>query len=276
MNQFGKIKNQDIKKFWLHETTGFSSWLARPENLKLLSLTVGIDLKLIEREASRNSRLRVDLLAIDKETNDFVIIENQINKTDHSHLGQIVTYSALFNSKIIIWVVSDIREEHELAIEWLNNNTKEPVKLYLVRIEIIKINNSLPAPLFNVISKPRFINTPKLRLEIEEDLKLGVFELEKLQNKVLDKEIIAFFDLKLKVGNVYPKKSTEKEIGVLEMLEKYNYSLFEKYSIQFSRDLKNDLIAWANFRGLSVNEKQFKKIGRRDYKKNGVEYFHIE
>ena len=166
----GRINYCELREVWKNESSDFSLWLSKPSNLKLLGDSIGLDLKFVNKEASKGSRFRIDILAKDKNTDEFVIIENQLEETDHSHLGQVITYASLFESKIIIWIVRDIRPEHEYAINWLNMNTKDPISLYLVRISLLKIGDSKPAPLFTIISKPLKSDFPKIKIALEQEI----------------------------------------------------------------------------------------------------------
>ena len=150
----GKIERiDDLRTIWPHEARDFSKWLAQEENLALLSDTIGIDIALEERESSVGD-FNVDLYATEEGSGRKIIIENQLEFTDHDHLGKIITYASGKGAEVIIWIVKHARDEHKQAIEWLNQHTDENVGFFLVEIELWKINDSLPAPKFNVVEKP--------------------------------------------------------------------------------------------------------------------------
>ena len=154
MAQLGKIeKIDDLRTIWPHEARDFSRWLSREENLALLSDAVGIDLVLEELESSVGS-FNVDLFATEEGTGRKIIIENQLEDTNHDHLGKIITYASGKGAEVIIWIVKRARDEHKQAMEWLNQHTDENVGFFLIEIELWKIDNSLPAPMFNVVEKP--------------------------------------------------------------------------------------------------------------------------
>ena len=154
MATLGKIERiDDLRTIWPHEARDFSKWLAQEENLALLSDTIGIDIALEERESSVGD-FNVDLYATEEGTGRKIIIENQLEFTDHDHLGKIITYASGKGAEVIIWIVKHARDEHKQAIEWLNQHTDENVGFFLVEIELWKINDSLPAPKFNVVEKP--------------------------------------------------------------------------------------------------------------------------
>lgn len=142
-----KIKLSDT---WKDENE-FNDWLAA--NLKLLGNTIGIELELVERE-KKIGEFYADVIAKDMNTNNMVIIESQLNKSNHDHLGKIITYASGENASIVIWISPEIREEHRSALEWLNNNTTEEVSFFGIEIEVLRIGDSLPAPRFNIVSKP--------------------------------------------------------------------------------------------------------------------------
>lgn len=101
---------------------------------------------------------KCDIVCRDEFTDKVVIIENQLESTDHDHLGKILTYASGLDASVIIWIVKNAREEHASAIEWLNNHTDESVSFFLIQIDMIKIGDSLPAPQFNVIEAPNDFN----------------------------------------------------------------------------------------------------------------------
>jgi hypothetical protein len=150
---FGKLKKVELREGWKHEAVDFTQWLAQKENLDLLSDEIGFDIKLIQTEA-RVGSFNVDILAEEENTGNKIIIENQLEITDHDHLGKVITYASGYDAKIIIWIVKNVREEHRNAIDWLNENTNEHIGFYLLKIELWQIENSLPAPKFEIICKP--------------------------------------------------------------------------------------------------------------------------
>ncbi len=154
MIELGKIERiTDLRTVWKHEARDFSKWLAKEENLKELSDTIEIDIDPEELESAVGS-FSVDILATDQATGRKVIIENQLEDTNHDHLGKIITYASGKDAKVIIWIVKRARDEHRQAIEWLNQHTDEEIGFFLLEIELWKIGNSAPAPKFNIIARP--------------------------------------------------------------------------------------------------------------------------
>ncbi len=142
-----------MREVWVHEATDFTSWLSQPENLDLLSEEIGVEIKLVQTEANVG-RFNVDILAEEESSGKKIIIENQLEATNHDHLGKIITYASGYDAKIIIWIVRDIREEHQKAVEWLNEHTDEYISFFLIKIELWQIEGSNPAPKFEVIVSP--------------------------------------------------------------------------------------------------------------------------
>ncbi|QAA76385.1 MAG: hypothetical protein BIP78_0619 [Candidatus Bipolaricaulis sibiricus] len=151
--RLGKLDRVDLRKYWKHEALDFTRWLSEPGSIDLLSDEIGIGIQVRETEASVG-RFSVDILAEEENTGRKIIIENQLELTDHGHLGQLITYAAGLEAEFIVWIVRDVREEHRQAVDWLNEHTDERINFFLVAIELWQIENSPPAPKFNVISRP--------------------------------------------------------------------------------------------------------------------------
>ena len=144
----GKIEKVPLRDIWKHEANDFTKWLQN--NIDVLSDVINIPLSNVEREQSTEN-FRVDLIAEDNSGNT-VIIENQLEKSNHDHLGKIITYLSAMDATTAIWIVSEPKAEHITAINWLNESTA--ANFYLLKIEGIKIGNSNPAPLLTLIVGP--------------------------------------------------------------------------------------------------------------------------
>ena len=151
--KFGRIEQVNLREIWKHEATNFTKWLAKQENLDLLSEEIDIELSLIDTEYNVG-RFNVDIFAEEPSTDRKVIIENQLERTDHDHLGKLITYASGLDAEIIVWIVKDVLEEHQQAIDWLNEHTDEKINFFAIKMEVWKIGNSEPAPKFHIISKP--------------------------------------------------------------------------------------------------------------------------
>lgn len=124
-----KLTKINLRDVWRHESLDFTRWLSQQENLDLLGEEIGIDIKLVQTEANVG-RFNVDILAEEEGTGKKIIIENQLEDTNHEHLGKIITYASSYDAELILWVVRDYREEHEKAIDWLNEHTDENIVFF--------------------------------------------------------------------------------------------------------------------------------------------------
>lgn len=144
----GKIKRVPLRDVWKHEAADFTSWLE--DNIDVVNDILDLNLSNAERERSAG-KFSADLVAEDDKGNP-VIIENQLGKSDHDHLGKVITYLTSLEAKIAIWIVADPRPEHIRAISWLNESSS--ASFYLLKVEAIQIENSAPAPLLTLIVEP--------------------------------------------------------------------------------------------------------------------------
>lgn len=171
----GKVERVELRNVWKHEARDFTTWLAN--NLEVFSDIINFPLTLVETEKSVGS-FNVDILAEDDYGNS-IIIENQLEKTDHDHLGKVLTYTINLNAKAAIWVTSKPRPEHIEVISWLNEYT--PLDFYLIKVEAIKIGESTPAPLFTAVCEPneesKEIGTKKAELSKRHHMRKRFWEL---------------------------------------------------------------------------------------------------
>lgn len=151
--ELGNLEKVELREIWKHEALDFTRWLAKKENIEILSKEIGINIDVIETEMNVG-RYNVDIYAKDSDSDKIIVIENQLENTNHDHLGKVIVYSAGLNASIAIWLVKDVNEEHKQAVEWLNENSNENINIFLVKIELWKIGNSLVAPKFQIISEP--------------------------------------------------------------------------------------------------------------------------
>ena len=151
--EFGSLEEVEVRHLWKHEQYDFSNWLARPESIERLNDVLGLTLTDVKKEVFVGA-YRCDLVAKDETTGTKVIIENQLEASNHDHLGKIITYASGLDAKVIVWIVTQAREEHRSAIEWLNNNTGNDIGFFLIELHAYRIGDSLPAPKFEIIEKP--------------------------------------------------------------------------------------------------------------------------
>jgi len=149
----GRLEKVNLRKAWENESTSFTPWLAQPENIVLLGEAIGLDLE-VEAKEQAVGPFRADILCKDTESGAWVLIENQLEKTDHTHLGQLMTYAAGLDAVTIVWLAERFTEEHRAALDWLNRITDDKFTFFGLEIELWKIGESSMAPKFNVVSKP--------------------------------------------------------------------------------------------------------------------------
>lgn len=150
--ELGTLKEiTDLRSVWSHEALNFTPWVA--ENIDLLSDTVGIDIT-VDGTESDVGDFSVDIYASETGTDRKIIIENQLEDTNHDHLGKLITYASGKGADIVIWIVKHAREEHKAAIEWLNNHTDDKIGFFLCEIKLFQIGNSCIAPTFSIIERP--------------------------------------------------------------------------------------------------------------------------
>ncbi len=148
-----RIKKIDLREQWKHEASDFSQWLAKDENIELLGNEIGIDICEVETEP-RVGKFNADIRAEEENTGRKIIIENQLETTNHDHLGKLITYASGLDAEIIIWIVKDVRDEHKQAVDWLNEHTDEKINIFAIKMELWQIADSPYAPNFKIVSQP--------------------------------------------------------------------------------------------------------------------------
>ncbi|MDQ2879004.1 MAG: DUF4268 domain-containing protein [Pseudomonadota bacterium] len=149
----GKLLRIELRDIWMSESSHFTPWLAREENLRTLGETLGLELEL-EAQEKAVGPFRADILCKDISTNAWVLIENQLERTDHSHLGQLLTYASGLEAVTIVWIAARFTEEHRSTLDWLNRITDETFRFFGAEVELWRIGDSPAAPRFNIVSKP--------------------------------------------------------------------------------------------------------------------------
>jgi hypothetical protein len=149
----GRLERVDLRNIWLSEATDFTPWLARKENLDILAETLGMDLEL-EAQERPVGPFRADILCKDIGNNHWVLIENQLERTDHTHLGQLLTYASGLEGVTIVWIAARFTEEHRSTLDWLNKITDDTFRFFGLEVELWRIGDSPAAPKFNIVSKP--------------------------------------------------------------------------------------------------------------------------
>ncbi|MFN4023215.1 MAG: DUF4268 domain-containing protein [Hyphomonas sp.] len=152
-NSLGRLEKVDLRHIWRKEDQDFTPWLAREENLIVLAETLGLELEL-EAEEKRVGPFRADILCRNADDGNWVLIENQLERTDHAHLGQLLTYAAGLNAVTIVWIAARFSEEHRAAVDWLNEITADEFHFFALEVEVWRIGDSQAAPKFNIVSQP--------------------------------------------------------------------------------------------------------------------------
>ncbi len=151
--EMGRLERVALRDIWTTEAQDFTPWLAQPENLAVLSETLNMDLDTAGQEESVGP-FRADILCRDTLDDSWVLIENQLERTDHTHLGQLLTYAAGLQTVTIIWVAATFTDEHRAALDWLNEITEERFRFFGLEVELWRIGNSPAAPKFNIVAQP--------------------------------------------------------------------------------------------------------------------------
>ena len=149
----GRLEKVDLRTVWSGEATEFTPWLAEKNNLDLLGDSLDMDLELESREKGVGS-YSADIVCKNMADGSRIVIENQLERTDHSHLGQILTYAAGLGAGTVVWIARSFTDEHRAAIDWLNEVSTESAQFFGLEVEVWRIGDSQHAPKFNVVAKP--------------------------------------------------------------------------------------------------------------------------
>lgn len=285
----GKLKKVDLRKAWVHEAHDFTSWLSQEDNLAILSEEIAIDIKLIQTEAGVGN-FNVDILAEEENTGRKIIIENQLEPTNHDHLGKIITYASGHEAGIVIWIVSDVREEHRRAIDWLNEHTDEDVNFFLVKMELWQIEGSPPAPKFQIESKPN--DWAKIIKKSSSQSRLTEGKLLQLNFWNGFKEYAKAKNTKLKLRNASPQHWYDISLGSADAHislsvnirqdliaceiyisdSKELYKFLEKYKKEIEKEIGYKL-GWMELPGKKASRIKIMRDGSIEDKENWSESF---
>jgi hypothetical protein len=254
--KLGRLEKVELRNYWKKEDRDFTPWLAQEENIQLLSETIGIELEVQSQEEGVGP-FRADILCMDTANNHFVLIENQLEKTDHTHLGQLMTYAAGLDAVSIIWIAQKFTEEHRAALDWLNRITDATFNFFGIEIELYKIGDSAMAPMFHLVSKPN---------DWSKSVKKSATAQNLTDTKLLQQEYFqALKDFMernksfVKMQNPLPQHWTNISIG------KSNYTLSANVN---SRE--NTLSIWLNIQVENANE-AFDKLYELAYDNSLIE-----
>lgn len=226
--KLGQLKTLKLKTVWSHEEHDFTPWLAQEEHLLGLSNAIGMDLQL-ERVEVPVGPYSADILASDA-SGAYIVIENQFGKTNHDHLGKLLTYGATLGASAVVWIAENFTDEHRKAVEWLNERTIDTLSLYAVELEVLQIDDSPPAIRFNVISRPnqvvRDATAAKTSTSLTETQQTQLDFWTMFRDHLLKRNILAstqtpgpkyWFDVKLGRSNIFLSNildTSESRIGV--------------------------------------------------------------
>lgn len=149
----GRLERVELRSVFPNEATAFTPWLGEAKNLALLGEAIGLDLE-CEAQEKAVGPFKADILCKDTASDRWVLIENQIEKTDHTHLGQLLTYAAGLDAVTIVWVAERFYEDHAAALDWLNDKTVDGIRFFGLEIELWRIGDSPVAPKFNIRCQP--------------------------------------------------------------------------------------------------------------------------
>ena len=159
--QLGRLVDVDLREVWASEPYAFTPWLASPENLQFLADSLELPgLELVRTEHPVDS-FSADIVCKVIGTDHYVLIENQLERTDHIHLGQLLTYAPKFDARAVVWVAKQFTEAHRAALDWLNRITSDNYGFFGVEVRAVRIGNSAPAPLFDIVSSPNDWTKPR-------------------------------------------------------------------------------------------------------------------
>ena len=180
----GKLEKVSLRECWKTEAGDFTPWLAQEGNITLLGETIGLELE-VEAQEKEVGPFRADILCKDTSTDNWVLIENQLERTDHTHLGQLLTYAAGLSAVTIVWIAERFSEEHRAALDWLNEITDRRFNFFGLEVELWRIGESPLAPKFNLVSKPndwsKRVGEARERLQTE-----GLSDTKTLQKEFWD------------------------------------------------------------------------------------------
>ena len=223
IKNLGTLKKVDVRDIWKNEALNFTPWLA--ENIDVISDKLGLDLE-VEKTEVRAGSFSADILAKDTVTDTYVIIENQLEKTDHDHLGKSITYASILDASTIIWIASDFTEEHKKAIDWLNDLTNKDISFYGLKLEVLQIDNSPKAVNFDIISEPN---------ETVRRTRTTVTEMTGLQKSQLEfwddfKELLSSKDKSISLRKSQPHNWFDISIGKTDIHVSNSHS-FQKNEV---------------------------------------------
>ena len=178
MKKFGKLEKVDLRELWRGGIADFNLWLSEEDNIVELGQVTGMELQ-IQKQEIKGGVSQADILCKNLLTDQFVLIGNQLDRTDHTHLGKLLTGAAGMEAVTVIWIAKEFTEEHQAALNWLNEINDQSVRFFGIELEAYKIGDSLPAPEFNIVVRPdSWIKTPKQSASSQKLTDIELLQLE--------------------------------------------------------------------------------------------------
>lgn len=187
MNEFAKLSRDRVRKHWEDEARDFTPWLA--DNIDFLEDVLNLNLEVVDTERTVG-RYSLDILARDTDSGRDIVIENQLKTSDHDHVGKAIAYAAGVNADIIVWISPEFYDEHIDAVQWLNNSTEQGIDFFGIKLEVLRIGDSPPAPQLTPVEEPsewkdrireaeeELTKTEKLRLDFWSGLRDAIREAD--------------------------------------------------------------------------------------------------
>ncbi len=250
MQAIARLTPVPVREIWPHEAQDFTVWLA--ENLEYLEDATGLRLTLVEREAATGI-FYADILAED-ENGDLVVIENQLESTDHEHLGKLLTYMANHNAKTAIWIAVQPRPEHKRAVQWLNEILSD-VSFYLLQVEAYRIEGSRPAVKFTVMAGPNEASKEvgTQRKELAERHRLCMTFWEGFLQKANETTSLH--------SNISPRPKSNIEFGAGKSGITFKYSILaDKARVELYIHTKNQETNKRYFDALYAHKREIEKV----------------
>lgn len=206
-----KLEPVAIRTVWPSEASDFTPWLSQEDNIALLSEAIGLDLEVAAREMPVGP-FRADILCKDVATDHWVLVENQLECSDHIHMGQLITYAAGLEAVTIVWIAREFKDEHLAAIQWLNEITAERFSFFAIEIEAWRIGPSPVAPRFNVVARPNDWSR-SIEREVERETELSQGRQTQLEYWTVFKEFLEAQQSQLRSQTPLPQGWSAFAIG---------------------------------------------------------------
>ncbi|MHC4840924.1 MAG: DUF4268 domain-containing protein [Planctomycetota bacterium] len=223
-DSLGRLKAVELRDVWASEASNFTPWLAQPDSLKLLGKTLGIELEL-EAQEKEVGPFRADILCKNVGDDSWVLIENQLERTDHTHLGQLLTYAAGLKAVTIVWIARRFTEEHRAALDWLNEITDDSFNFFGLEVELWQIGESSVAPKFNMVSKPndwsRTVHQAARQIQSE-----GLTETRQLQLRYWTE----LADFLIKEGSHVKPQTPKAQMWMVYAVGRSNFALWTRFN----------------------------------------------